>query len=205
MSRSIESRRNKNSHIIKKSREFGYEYFDGEREFGYGGYFYDGRYLESAKEIVAYYSLPPNSRILDVGCAKGFLVKEFLSLGMDCHGLDISKYAIDNCHPDVVGRVRTGNAIELPFADNTFDFVISVNTLHNLEREEIGMSLKEIGRVSKNHSFVQVDSYLTPAEKISFEKWVLTAKFHDYPREWLRLFKEFGYNGDWDWTIFREG
>ncbi len=200
--RSISERKSKkNKKIIKISREYGYEYFDGDRIYGYGGYKYDGRWVSVAKRIKKIYKLKNNAKILDIGCAKGFLVKDLVDIGLDAYGLDISEYAIKNSHKDVTGRIHLGNANKLPFEDNTFDFVISLNTLHNLEKKDCKVALKEITRVSKGRSFIQVDAYRNKEEKKIFLDWVLTAKYHDYPHNWLKLFKNSNYNGDYYWTI----
>jgi len=200
--RSITNRKkDKNTRVINISRKYGFDYFDGERKYGYGGYQYDGRWISVAKRIKRIYKLKKNSKVLDVGCAKGFLVKDLIDLGLDVYGLDISEYAIKNSHKDVVGRIHLGSADKLPFADNTFDFVISLNTLHNLSKKDCEIALKEIQRVTKKKSFVQVDSYRNLNEKNLFLDWVLTAKYHDYPHNWKKLFKKSNYKGDYFWTI----
>ena len=63
----------KSDDVIAIAKQFGRDYFDGAREYGYGGYRYDGRWIPVARDIVAHFSLRPGMRILDVGCAKGFL------------------------------------------------------------------------------------------------------------------------------------
>ncbi len=141
-----------------------------------------------------------NSRILDIGCAKGFLVSE-LCRNADAYGLDISQYALRNCRTDVVGRLHLGSAHQLNFPDDSFDLVLSINTLHNLPRQLVKRSLQEIMRVSRGKAFIQVDSYHTPDEKERFEDWVLTSEFHGYPKDWLQLFSEAGYDGDYAWTV----
>ena len=202
INRSVIDRKNKkNNRVINISRKYGQEYFDGDRKFGYGGYKYDGRWISVAKRIKKIYRLNKNSRILDIGCAKGFLIKDLIDLGFDAYGLDISEYAIKNSHKDVVGRIHHGNAKYLPFPDNSFDFVISLNTLHNLTKNDCKIALKEIVRVSKGKSFIQVDSYNNLKEKKIFLDWVLTAKYHDYPKNWKKLFKKANYKGDYYWTI----
>lgn len=186
---------------IRISREYGRMYFDGPREYGYGGYNYDGRWIPVAKDIVDHFSLKPGDRLLDVGCAKGFLVKDLLALGIDAYGIDISEYALMNCEPEVVGRLHLGSADKLPFPDNSFLAVISINTAHNLPRQRCIKAVQEIQRLAQGKSFIQVDSYNTPEQKGIFESWVLTAVFHDYPKGWLKLFKEAGYTGDHYWTV----
>ncbi len=189
--------------VIAASREFGELYFDGPRSYGYGGYRYDGRWVPVAEDIVAHFGLRAGDRVLDVGCAKGFLVKDLMKVcpGLEAFGLDISEYALKHCEPEVIGRLHLGNAISLPFPDGSFKAVISLNTLHNLDRPEVITALREIERLAPGRGFVQVDSYRTIQEKELFEEWVLTANFHDFPEGWEQVFKEAGYTGDYYWTI----
>lgn len=196
----------KTPEAVAIAKDFGRDFFDGDRKYGYGGYSYDGRWIPVAHDIVRTYNLKPGMKVLDVGCAKGFLVKDLMTVlpGLEVFGLDISEYAILNCDTETVGRLHKGTADLLPFPDNSFDFVISLNTLHNFQRDNLITALKEIERVSKGSSFVQVDAYTSEAEKALFEQWVLTAEYHSYPEQWLALFKEAGYTGDYDWTILRE-
>jgi SAM-dependent methyltransferase len=104
--------------LIDLSREYGADYFDGSRDVGYGGYRYDGRWVPVARDIIAHYDLKPGDRVLDVGCAKGFLVKDLLAEGIDAYGVDVSHYALLNCEPEVVGRLQIGSAERLPFPDS---------------------------------------------------------------------------------------
>jgi ubiquinone/menaquinone biosynthesis C-methylase UbiE len=188
------------------AKQYGEQYFDGPREVGYGGYSYDGRWMPVAEDIVRHFNLKPGERVLDVGCGKGFLVKDLMKVrpGLDVFGLDISKYGLMHCEAEVVGRLHLGNATQLPFPDRSFSAVISINTIHNLERHGVIAALKEIERLSPGRSFVQVDSYHTPEQRELFLKWVLTAEFHDYPQGWLKVFAEAGYTGDWYWTVLEE-
>lgn len=189
---------------IQISREYGEMYFDGPREYGYGGYHYDGRWVPVAEDIIAHFGLKPGMRVLDVGCAKGFLVKDFMIAcpELQAFGLDISDYAMKHCEPEVVGRLHLGNAHSLPFPDHSFDAVISLNSLHNLEKPQLITALQEIMRVTKgNNAFVQVDSYRTEKERAIFLDWVLTAHTHDYPEGWKKIFDEAGYTGDYYWTL----
>ena len=202
--RNIEHRSfEKSSDVISISREFGEIYFDGPREFGYGGYKYDGRWRGVARSLIEEYGLSAGMRVLDVGCAKGFLVKDLMieCPKLECFGIDISDYAIRNCEAEVIGRLQVGTAERLPYPDKHFDFVYSINTIHNLDRDGAKNALSEIQRVSKGKAYVVVDSFRTAMEKLTFEKWVLTAKFYGYPRDWLKLFGESGYKGDYSWTI----
>jgi len=202
--RSIKARsKAKTINHINTSRKYGKMYFDGPREYGYGGYKYDGRWKLVAKDIVKYFNLKKKDRVLDIGCAKGFLVKDLLSLGIDAYGIDVSKYALSNCEPEVLDRLYLGSADKLPFADNSFSAVLAINVIHNLDRKQCILALKEIERLAPGRGFVQVDSYKTLEQKKIFESWVLTAKYHNYPKEWIKLFKEANYKGDWYWTIIK--
>jgi ubiquinone/menaquinone biosynthesis C-methylase UbiE len=193
----------KDPKVIEIARQYGEIYFDGPREFGYGGYRYDGRWIPVARDIVKHFGLKPGDRILDIGCAKGFLVKDLMQVmpGLQAFGLDISEYALIHCEPEVVGRLHLGDCRRLPFPDGSFDAVICLNTIHNLIREDAVTAMGEIERLAPGKGFVQVDSYLTPEQKSIFESWVLTAKFHDYPEGWIELFAEAGFTGDYYWTI----
>ncbi|NMM46715.1 class I SAM-dependent methyltransferase [Rhodospirillaceae bacterium KN72] len=202
--RNIEARLDaKNPETMRISKEYGEMYFDGPRDYGYGGYKYDGRWVPVAKDIIAHFGLKAGDRVLDVGCAKGFLVKDLVDAlpGLEVYGLDISEYAMMNCHPNVVGRLHLGSADHLPFPDGAFSAVISLDTIHNLPRARAKTALQEIQRLSNGNAFVRVDSYRTPEQKAVFENWVLTAEFHDYPDGWVQLFDEAGYTGDYYWTI----
>lgn len=195
----------KTAEHIRLSRQFGELYFDGPREYGYGGYRYDGRWIPVAKDIIAHYNLAPGQRVLDVGCAKGFLVKDLLTAlpGLEAFGLDISEYALMVCEPEVIGRLHLGTAEKLPFPDASFDAVISINTIHNLDRDGCIRALREFTRICRlpQQCYVQVDAYRTQAGKALFESWCLTAETYLTPAEWIALFAEAGYGGDFFWTI----
>jgi ubiquinone/menaquinone biosynthesis C-methylase UbiE len=188
---------------VRISREYGELYFDGPREYGYGGYRYDGRWVPVAQDMIEHFDLKRGDRVLDVGAGKGFLVKDFMKAlpGLEAFGLDISHYALMKCEPEVVGRLHLGTATDLPFPDGSFSAAISLNTIHNFDRSGCIQALRELQRVSNGRAFVQVDSYRTAEQKEIFESWVLTAKFHDYPEGWVKLFTEAGYTGDYYWTI----
>ena len=202
--RNIEKRKAaKDPDVIRMAKEYGELYFDGPRDYGYGGYRYDGRWLPVARDMVAHFNLKPGDRVLDIGCAKGFLVKDLMQVcpGLEVFGMDISTYALTHCEPEVVGRLHRGSGDALPFPDHSFHAVVSLNTIHNFSRDRAIVAMQEIQRVSGGHAFVQVDSYHTPKDKEVFESWVLTAEFHDYPSGWKQLFNEAGYTGDYYWTV----
>lgn len=189
--------------VVAIAKQFGEMYWDGPREYGYGGYRYDGRWRAVARDIIAHYELKPGMKVLDVGCGKGFLVKDLMleCPGLEAFGLDVSLYAIMNAPEEMIGRLHLGTAEKLTFPDKAFDCVLSLNTIHNFPRVRAVKAMAEIERVSRGASFVVVDSYRTPEQKAIFESWVLTAEFHDYPDGWIKVFEEAGYSGDWNWTI----
>ena len=184
--------------------KFDVEYFDGTRDQGYGGYAYDGRWVPVAKTVVERYGLKPGDRVLDVGCAKGFLMKDLADVlpGLEVWGVDISRYAIEHCHPDVSVRILRGGCNALPFADASFQAVLGINVVHNLEPPGVVQALREIERVGDSgRAFVQVDAYRNDDELEIFEAWMLTARTYCKPHEWESIFREANYTGDYFWTI----
>lgn len=209
LSRYPRARRNVKARVGNKEEnralamKFGKEYFDGTREQGYGGYKYDGRWLPIAEDIVRHFALKPGDRVLDVGCGKGFLVKDLMKAcpGLEAFGLDISEYALLHCEPEVVGRLHLGSAVRLPFPDNSFQAVISINTVHNLERPDCVRALRELERLAPGRGYIQVDAYRNEAERQIFEDWMLTARTYGKPDDWVEILDEAGYTGNYYWTI----
>jgi|TARA_B100000902_G_scaffold205699_1_gene196091 SAM-dependent methyltransferase len=192
----------KSEEVRSVARKFGKEFFDGERKFGYGGFSYDPKYWsEVVKDFSDYYNLGDGSKILDIGCGKGFMIYDFLQHNnkYNVKGIDISNYAIENSMPEVKGKLEVGDAKKLNFEDNSFDLVIAINTIHNLEKEECGKSLREIERVSKKNKFIVVDAYKNDEEKKRMFAWNLTGKTIMHVDEWKIFFKENGYTGDHFW------
>lgn len=196
--------KNKTDFHRQIARKFDKEFFDGERDFGYGGFNYNPRYwTEVVKDFVKYWNLKPGDKVLDVGCAKGFMIYDFYKNFPDikCDGVDISEYAINNCKDEVKDFLQVANANNLPFKDNSFDVVISINTIHNLDTINCEIALKEIERVSKKGSFVTVDAYTNEIEKKKMNDWNLTAKTIMSDIEWIEFFRKANYTGDYFWFI----
>jgi SAM-dependent methyltransferase len=186
------------------SRRFGKDYFDGSRLHGYGGYHYHPRFWqETVKRFRDHYELEENARILDVGCAKGFMLYDFIQLMPRCTvaGIDISEYAIANAKEEVKPVLRVGNVIELPYDDRAFDLVLAINVVHNLDLEECKRGLREIQRVTRRHAFIMVDAWRNEHERKLLEDWVVTCRTHMHVDDWQKLFAEVGYTGDYWWFI----
>lgn len=201
--RNVKARLGKKEENRRIALQFGREYFDGTREQGYGGYRYDGRWLPIAEDIIRHFGLKSGDRVLDVGCGKGFLVKDLMKAcpGLEAFGLDISAYALRHCEPEVVGRLHLGGAVSLPFPDRSFQAVISINTVHNLERQDCVCALREFERLAPGKGYIQVDAYRNEAERQVFEDWMLTARTYGKPEDWVAILAEAGYTGDYYWTI----
>lgn len=186
------------------ARQFGKAFFDGDRRHGYGGFSYNSRFWQPVvPTFQEHFGLSGTSSLLDVGCAKGFMLHDLRELipGITVRGIDVSDYAIENSIESVRDYVSVADARKLPFEDNSFDVVISVNTVHNLEKEDCGKALKEIERVSRGKSFITVDAYRTDEEYERMQAWNLTAKTILHVDEWKAFFKEIGYTGDYYWFI----
>ena len=190
----------------KIAKKFDKEFFDGERINGYGGLKYDGRWREVVSYMKELYHIDTSSSVLDIGCAKGYFLFDLQDIipNITFSGLDISEYAINHAmsgyanyliktqglnedaaqilenesRKKILPHLIIGSADNLPWADNTFDVVIAVNTIHNLPRERCKKALEEMVRVCKNkeNMFLTVDSYKTLEDKERMDKWVLTAE-----------------------------
>jgi SAM-dependent methyltransferase len=186
------------------ARQFGRDYWDGERQYGYGGYRYDGRWNPIAAEMAAHYGLKPGMKVLDVGCGKGFLLHELTQVvpGLIVAGLDISQYGIDNAKEEVRPFLVQGSADRLPFEAGEFDFVVSLGTLHNLALPAASAAFREIERVGRGGKYVMIESFRDEREKANLLYWQLTCQsFHD-PDSWEWLATQAGYTGDIGFIYF---
>jgi SAM-dependent methyltransferase len=188
----------------KVGRKFGFDYFDGDRNHGYGGFSYNPKFWQPViPTIVENYKISNSSNVLDVGCAKGFFLYDLKLAfpGINVTGVDISDYAVENSIPEIKPYLQVGNATKLPFEDDCFDFVISINTIHNLNLQDCAIALQEIERVTKDNSFITVDAYRNDEEKARMQAWNLTALTMMSVDEWKQFFLEVGYTGDYYWFI----
>jgi len=193
------------AYCMKKAKEYGYEYWDGDRRYGFGGYSYrPGYWKPVAEKIIERYNLKSGDKILDVGCGKGYLLYELQLLipGLEIHGFDISRYGLEHCHPEFKGHLFQHRAQDpFPFKDNEFDLVISFGSLHNLRIFELKEAFSEIERVAKN-KYIWVESYRNELEMFNLECWALTAESIFDTDEWIWIFNHFGYTGDYEFIYF---
>jgi len=183
---------------------FDKDYWDGERQFGYGGMRYDGRWRPVAEAIAKHYAIKPGMRILDVGCGKGFLLYEFTQAlpGVEVAGLDISSYAIEHAKEEVLPHLTVGSATKLPYPDESFDLVLSLNTHHNLPNYDLFAALRDIERVSRGGKYIVIESFRNEREKVNLLYWQLTCRSFYSPREWEWMFNQAGYTGDYGCIYF---
>jgi protein-L-isoaspartate(D-aspartate) O-methyltransferase len=186
------------------ARQWGADYWDGARQYGYGGYHYDGRWRPIADAIARHYKLQAGDRVLDVGCGKAFLLYELTQAvpGLEVEGIDLSAYAIARAKPEVQSHLQIGNATSLPFADHSVDLVLSLNTLHNLEIFDLATAVKEINRVGKKNKWICVESFRDEKQKVNLLYWQLTCLSFFTPTAWAYLLKEWGYDGDYGFIFF---
>jgi protein-L-isoaspartate(D-aspartate) O-methyltransferase len=184
--------------------QFGRDYWDGERQYGYGGYRYDGRWRPIAERLAQHYGLQPGMRVLDVGCGKGYLLYELTQVvpGIEIVGIDVSAYGIENAKDEVRSALMLGDASVLPFAAGSFDLVLSLATLHNLAVDKLWSAIAEIERVGRGGKYIMVESYRDEREKANLLYWQLTCKSFYSVDDWEWLFRKIGYSGDYGFIFF---
>jgi SAM-dependent methyltransferase len=188
----------------KIASRFGQEYWDGERQYGYGGYRYDGRWRPIAARLAEHYGLKAGMRVLDVGCGKGYLLYEFTQVvpGIEIAGIDISAYAIGASKEEVQPALSVGDASSLPFDDKAFDLVVSLGTLHNLPIENLWAAVSEVERVGRGGKYIMVESFRNEREKANLLYWQLTCKSFYSTEDWEWLYHKIGYTGDYGFIFF---
>lgn len=188
-----------------KAKEYEQDYWDGDRRYGYGGYKYlPGRWKSVAEALIKTYGLKPGSRVLDVGCGKGFLLYEMqlLEPGLELVGFDISTHGLAGALPELKASLFRYRAQDpYPFGDNYFDLVISLTTLHNLRLFELKAALTEIERVGKQ-GYIMLESYRNELEQFNLQCWALTCESFFDTAEWIWLYRHFGYTGDYEFIYF---
>lgn len=187
------------------AKQWGYDYWDGDRRICYGGYRYmPGRWEPVARKMIEHYGLKAGDKILDIGCGKGFQLAELKALEpeLELYGLDISQYALANAHESVAACLCLGNATSLPWPDGYFDYVFSITTLHNLYCYDLDRALREMQRVGKKNKYLCVESYRNEEEKANLLYWQVTCEAFYTPKEWQWLLSQTGYTGDYSFIYF---
>ena len=201
----IERMTDEKVHCMRKAKEYEFDYWDGDRRYGYGGYQYiEGWWQPVAEALIETYGLSSNSRILDVGCGKGYLLYEIYKLlpGIDLVGFDFSRHALAHAKAEIKENLFRYRAQDrYPYGDNDFDLVISLGCLHNLRVFELKTALEEIERLGKN-KYVMVESYRNEHELFNLQCWALTAESFFDTAEWIWIYRHFGYTGDYEFIYF---
>lgn len=189
---------------IEVAKRYDEDYWDGARQYGYGGYHYDGRWRPVAEKMALHYGLKAGQRVLDIGCGKAFLLYELTRTvpGLEVVGVDISQYALDCAKEEMRPHLMRANATALPFSNDEFDFVLSLNTLHNLYCQDLHKALHEMERVGKRNKYLVVESYRTEQEKFNLMCWVLTGECFFHVTEWEWWYQMTGYTGDYSFIFF---
>ena len=192
-------------HCMEKAKEYEFDYWDGDRRFGYGGYKYlAGRWKPVAEAFIDKYGLTNNSSVLDVGCGKAYLLYELKLLLPDLRvkGFDISKHGLNEAKENLKEDLFIHKAQDsYPFEDNAFDLVISLGCLHNLRIFELKTALGEIERVGKS-GYVMLESYRNELEQFNLQCWALTCESFFDKEEWEWIYNHFGYTGDYEFIYF---
>lgn len=189
---------------MRVAKRYGAEFWDGERRYGYGGFKYDGRWKPVAERLIEDYGLAGNCSILDIGCGKGFLLYELHQLLPEARiaGFDISEYAIANAKDEIRHDLFLHRAQDpLPYKDHEFDLAISLTTLHNLHLPDLKAALMEMERVGRQ-KYLVVEGYRNEEELFNLQCWALTCAAFFTPEEWMWLFDQFGYSGDYEFVYF---
>ncbi len=200
----IERMMNDKVHCMIKAKEYEFDYWDGDRKYGYGGYKYDGRWKPVAEQLIKIYDLKPNAKILDVGCGKAHLLYELRLLlpQAELTGFDVSKHGLADAPEGIRSSLHRQRAQDpYPWKDKSFDLVISLGSLHNLRVFDLAAAVKEIERVGKQ-KYIMVESYRNELEMFNLECWALTAESLFDEQEWLWLYEQFGYTGDHEFIYF---
>jgi len=187
-----------------KAKEYEFDYWDGDRRFGYGGYKYDGRWQPVAEQIIDTYGLKPDAKILDVGCGKAHLLYEIQQMlpKAELVGFDISRHGMATAPEPIRPKLMRHRAQDkYPWSDKHFDLVLSLGCLHNLRIHELQSALGEIQRVGKQ-GYVMLESYRNEQELFNLQCWALTAEAFFDSEAWVWLYRHFGYTGDYEFIYF---
>ncbi|MDA9663196.1 class I SAM-dependent methyltransferase [bacterium] len=193
-------------HCMKIAKKYEFDYWDGNRKYGYGGYkFIPGRWTPIAKKIIKHFKLNNNSKILDAGCGKGYLLYEIKQIlpNIKIVGFDISRYGIKNSHPKIKKYLFNHDINQKTnFKNKEFDLVISLGCLHNLKIYNLVKTIREIVRIGKKN-YIMVESYRNDKELFNLQCWALTCQSFFSDDQWIWLLKSSGYKGCFEFIHFK--
>lgn len=180
----------------------GKEFFDGDRNYGYGGYVYDGRWKVVAQKISDNFLNNVNCNFLQINCEKGFLLHDIKNLRKDVNvfGTETSNYAITNSMTTIKQCITKTKPYKLDYPDKYFDYVVALGVIYTLTLNDAISVLKEINRVSKDKTFITLATYETEKDYFLFKDWTLLGSLLFKREEWLELLKEVNYKGDYWFT-----
>ena len=163
------------------------QYFEGVGNI-YRGYTYEEIYPWAnviAKSLNA--TIEAVTRVLDIGCAKGFLALAFVNLGIDAYGVDISSYAVSESPTEVRDRLHVCDIErgQLPFEDGFFDVVTMNEVIEHLH--SFDHALKEVKRVLKPTGYIFITTPVNDDKSVKD-----TTHINVHPKIfWIDLFREF--------------
>lgn len=188
-----------------KAKQYEFDYWDGDRRYGYGGYDYiPGRWTPVAEALIENYNLSNESSVLDVGCGKAYLLYELKVLlpELTLAGFDISEHGLANAKPDISDSLFIHRAQDhYAYDDNQFDLAISLGCFHNLRMFELETALSEFERVARQ-GYIMLESYRNEQEQFNLQCWALTCESFFDQDEWIWLYNHFGYTGDYEFIYF---
>ena len=181
-------------------------YYDGDRNNGYGGFNYDGRWKKIADSMTSDYNLTENSAVLQIGCEKGFLLHDFHEKfpKMKLRGAEVAEYPIEKSMPSIKEHISKTEFNKLPFQDNEFDFVVAVGVIYCLNLRDAIACIKEIQRVGKGKSFITLGAFYDDVSERLFKAWSVLGSTILHVDDWVKVLKEAGYTGDYAFTTSKK-
>ena len=175
------------------------EYYDGSRINGYGGFKYDGRWKKFLPKIIKRYKLTNKSKVLEIGCKKGFLIQDLQELlpGIKAIGIENHRYPISKASVKVKNKLYLKNYYDLEkFKRNQFDLIIAFNSIYMQNLGDIIKTLTGISRISK-HSYISLASFEKKIDRDKFFDWTLLDTTNLKTDDWKSLFKQINFRGNY--------
>ena len=174
-------------------------FFDGDRNFGYGGFKYDGRWKQVARNCVELFDLKLESNILHINCDFGFLLHDIKEINntYNCFGTEMSRYAIDNSMKSIKDSITYTRPVDIDFKENFFNLTIALGVVYMLTLSDAINLLKKITYITKkNNSFITLATYSNDEDTELFNNWTLGGNLCLKREEWQVVFDEANYKGN---------